>query len=77
MNFSTIAAITIPEGKVVKITDANGNVIWGGTSSMATALIDWEYTESNGTYTLTAWKGTRNGVPSTECVVPNYSNVIL
>lgn len=39
-------------------------------------LIDFEYTKNDdGTYTLTAWKGTLNGEPSTELVVPD-SNLI-
>ena len=44
----------------------------------ATILIDFEYTDNgDGTYTITAWKGTKNGVASTEMVVPNISNIIL
>lgn len=44
----------------------------------ATILIDFEYTDNgDGTYTITAWKGTKNGVASTEMVVPNSSNIIL
>jgi hypothetical protein len=35
-------------------------------------LIDFEYTENeDGTYTLTDWKETLNGEPSTEAIVPN------
>ena len=38
----------------------------------STELVDFEYTtESDGTYTLTAWKGTLNGVSSTEIVIPD------
>ena len=29
------------------------------------------------TYTITGWKGTLNGVPSTEIVVPDNENIIL
>jgi hypothetical protein len=44
----------------------------------ATILIDFEYiTNDDGTYTITAWKGTKNGVASTEMVVPDISNIIL
>ena len=28
IDFSQVKAITIPEGEVTKITDANGNVLW-------------------------------------------------
>ena len=77
MNFDTITAIIISEGNVEKITDTNGNIIWSGIDPLKVALADWSYTESNGTYTLTAWKKTKNGVSSTECVVPDFSNVVL
>ena len=44
----------------------------------ATILIDFEYTDNgDGTYTITAWKGTKNGVASTEMVVPDSSKIIL
>ena len=40
--------------------------------SMEDLLIDFYYTvNDDGTYTITAWKETLNGVPSTEMVVPN------
>lgn len=42
------------------------------------SLIDFEYIKnSDGTVTLTAWKGTLNGVPSTELVIPNSTRIIL
>lgn len=42
------------------------------------SLIDFEYTKNNdGTYTLTAWKGTLNGEPSTELVIPDDPRIIL
>lgn len=41
-------------------------------------LIDFEYIlNKDKTATLTAWKGTLNGVPSTEMVVPDNENIIL
>lgn len=41
-------------------------------------LIDFEYTDNgNGTYTLTGWKGTLNGEPSTELVIPNFKEIII
>ena len=43
-----------------------------------TYLKDFEYKNNyDGTYTLTAWKGTKNGEPSTELIIPNDRSVIL
>ena len=37
-------------------------------------LVDFEYTTNDdGTYTITGWKGTLNGVASTEMIIPNNS----
>lgn len=42
------------------------------------SLIDFEYTKnSDGTVTLTAWKGTLNGVASTELAIPDSNRIIL
>ena len=44
----------------------------------AVKLQDFEYTTNNdGTYTLTGWKGTHNGVASTELIIPNNKKIIL
>lgn len=41
-------------------------------------LIDFEYTKNaDGTYELTAWKGTLNGVASNELVIPNNRLISL
>jgi hypothetical protein len=41
-------------------------------------LIDFDYTENaDGTYTITGWKGTKNGVTSTEMFVPSNKKIIL
>ena len=41
-------------------------------------LVDFEYTNNgDGTYTITGWKGTYNGEPSTEMIIPNYENIIV
>ena len=51
-------------------------VVW--EKGIADLLQDFEYTNNgNGTYTLTAWKGTYNGVASTECIIPDDSRIIL
>ena len=42
------------------------------------SLVDFEYIDNgDGTATITAWKGTLNGVASTELVVPNDPRIIL
>lgn len=39
---------------------------------------DFYYTKNNdGTYTITDWKGTYQGVSSTELIIPNFSKIIL
>ena len=44
----------------------------------ASVLIDFNYIDNNnGTYTIASWKGTYNGVASTEIIVPNNNNIIL
>lgn len=44
----------------------------------AVELVDFTYTSNaDGTYTLTAWKGTTNGVSGTELIVPDNGLVIL
>lgn len=44
----------------------------------AIVLIDFNYTDNgNGTYTITGWKGTYNGVTSSEMIVPNNAFVIV
>lgn len=42
-------------------------------------LIDFYYTFNprNGTATITGWKGTLNGEPSTVMVVPDYDKIIF
>lgn len=44
----------------------------------AVVLQDFTYiTNGDGTYTLTGWKGTKNGVESTECIVPDSELIIV
>lgn len=46
--------------------------------SMADVLVDFNYNDNgNGTYTITSWKGTYNGEPSTEIIVPNHTTIIV
>ena len=44
----------------------------------AVVLADFEYTSnSDGTYTITGWKQTLNGVSSTELIIPDNNKIIL
>ena len=46
--------------------------------SMRDVLIDFEYTaEADGTYTITGWKETLNGEPSTELIIPDNKLINL
>ena len=46
--------------------------------TLSTLLIDFEYTENeDGTVTITDWKRTLNGVPSTEIIIPDDSRIRL
>lgn len=40
-------------------------------------LKDFNWTSKNGIYTITGWKGTTNGVSSTEIIVPNNAFITL
>ena len=44
----------------------------------AVVLVDFDYTDNGyGTYTITNWKQTLNGVASTEMIIPNNSKIIV
>ena len=46
--------------------------------NMAEILQDFEYTKNNdGTYTITAWKGTKNGEPGTEILIPSANGKVI
>lgn len=47
------------------------------TRSLEDALIDFEYIYDNETYTLTGWKGTYNGLESTEMIIPNSPLIMI
>lgn len=65
--------VTYEEAGETYIMSINVNVI-----SIEEALKDFTYTtNSNGTYTLTGWKGTLNGETSTRLVVPNSVKVLI
>lgn len=82
----------ITEYVVTQSTGDNGNIILTITCEgmsynhnikvvqrlSPSLLIDFYYTENNnGTYTITDWKGTLNGQPSTEIVVPDSAQIIV
>ena len=47
-------------------------------NTLSNLFIDFVYTDNgNGTYTITDWKGTLNGQPSTEIVVPDNRQIIV
>ena len=53
-------------------------VEWVIGEDFSNILQDFEYIENNdGTVTITDWKGTLNGVPGTELVIPDNSSIIL
>lgn len=69
---------------VINYTDDVGNMV--STTVIlnitefdpAVRLIDFTYTtNSDGTYTLTGWKETLNGEPSTEMIIPDNALIIL
>lgn len=44
MNFATLKGLTIPEGKVTKITDASGRVLWqSGVPVTITSRVDFDW----------------------------------
>lgn len=45
--------------------------------TLGDSLVDFEYIKNGVIYTLTDWKGTLNGVSSTELVIPNHARIIL
>lgn len=47
-------------------------------NELSDLFVDFYYTDNgNGTYTITDWKGTLNGQPSTKIVVPNSRQIIV
>lgn len=79
INFSAVKSIKIPEGNVTMITHGD-MILWqaGSSASIESLLIDFEYIDNgDGTFTLVSWKGTLNGVASTEMVIPNDTRIIF
>ena len=56
-----VKAITIPQGTVKKITDSNGNIIWGSYDAFPYRRL--EYLKFSGSeYIMTGWQG-KQGYP--------------
>ena len=65
-------------GKKYRIYMSDGNLVSEREFDPTTDLVDFEYADNDdGTYTITSWKGTCNGQPSTEMIIPNHSAIIL
>ena len=67
---------------VITYTDSYNNVVTANvpitTRTLEEALADFNYTaNSDGTYTITGWKGTYNGVASTEIIYPNSPLILV
>lgn len=52
MEMKDVKAITIPEGQVKKITDSNGNVIWGNPSDFPYRRLEYIYFSGTDEYIL-------------------------
>lgn len=70
-------------GNIVTITYIEENNTFTTTleitiMTMEFILQDFTYTENaDGTYTLTGWKETLNGQPSTEMIIPDNEKIIV
>jgi hypothetical protein len=73
ITFNGIYLTDISNGGVYCIQMKDGNLIT--SFSPEATLVDFDYTNNGNTYTLTGWKGTYQGAPSTELVVPNIDKL--
>lgn len=76
-----VATLNMP---YIAISHTEGGIVHGGITlfidivPIEDALIDFDYDDNgNGTYTITGWKETLNGEPSTEMIVPNSNKIII
>lgn len=84
INFSTLQALTIPEGVVTQIADGNGNVVWGSASFYYVSLGDSiaagqavrdEERLTNSDYYY-KWQYGTAGIASTEIISNSYTDLI-
>ena len=70
-----VFTITYTENNVVYSTGLTVNVT---AFDPSVVLADFTYTDNgDGTYTITGWNGTYNGVTSTELIIPDNAYIIL
>jgi hypothetical protein len=75
---TNIDVTTIPNKVDINYTDIGDTFTTSISVEPELSLIDFEFTvEENGTYTLTGWKGTYNGEPSTEIIIPSSKLINL
>lgn len=75
--FSSVTA-TSSGHVILSYTDEIGSMHIAAHDKTSFSLVDFEYLNTgNGTYTLTNWKQTLNGKPSTELIIPDDPNIIL
>lgn len=75
--YATVGGLHKKVNKIFKTVDGVWQLVYEG-DKFASLLVDFEYIDNgDGTVTLTAWKGTLNGVASTELVIPDDSRIIL
>lgn len=56
----------------------NGEIYTGTVTVKIISLVDFVYTANDdGTYTITNWKGTKDGITSTEMIFPDDPSIIL
>lgn len=66
------------ENNNITITYVDGNEVSLTVNLVAIQLVDFTYDiNDDGTVTLTGWNQTLNGEPSTRCVVPDNSSIII
>lgn len=66
----------LSNGLIYRIQMQDGNLT--STVSIEDSLMDFVYTiNDDNTYTITDWKGTHHGQPSTEMIIPNLPNIIV
>lgn len=73
---TTSVTISYTEGGLTYT--ANVAITVNSAFNAATTLKDFTYiSNGDGTYTITGWKGTLNGVSSTEIVVPDSPYIVV
>lgn len=80
--YATINGVHKKVNKVFETINGVWVLVYEGSASLdenlVLSLIDFEYTDNgDGTVTLTAWKGTLNGIPGTKIVIPDDNRIIL